>query len=62
MADSKLEGAPIVRQTNCRVGGHTFIWTRLGGPTLGPEPWQLCTCGAYSYAEWAREQQSQQVS
>jgi hypothetical protein len=52
MADSRLEGAPVLRQTNCRVGGHTFVWS---GPEERP-PWDVrCECWSYSWDDWQAE-------
>ena len=52
MIDSRLEGAPIMRRTNCRVGAHWFVWS---GPEDRP-PWDVrCECGAYSWDAWQAE-------
>ncbi len=49
-------GAPILKDTPCRVGMHVFIWA--GGDTLRTEPlypaWP-CDCGMYTWEEWNEE-------
>ena len=64
MTDPKMESAPIVRATNCRVGMHVFTWARGGytrggykgsGAGLAPHDTTLrCSCGAYDWAEWQK--------
>lgn len=44
-SDPKLENAPIVRRTNCRIGMHAFTYTDKPG---------FCDCGAYDYDTWVR--------
>ena len=59
MNDPRLAGAPIVRQTNCRVGAHVFTWTGLDTPKHKevPPPGTDCECGAYSWQLWQKMQQ-----
>lgn len=49
MSDPKLVGAPILKNTLCRVEGHVVIYTgnQWSNPT-GEEP---CSCGQYTLAE-----------
>ena len=52
MTDTKMMGAPILRDTGCRVGGHTWLTTSSGERHALPEPHHRCQCGLYAWEEW----------
>ena len=46
-------GMPIVKQTNCKVGQHVFIWVSSGLSRESREPmsWTRCDCGLKTWRE-----------
>ncbi len=56
ITDSKMEGAPVVRFTLCRVGSHVFIWSSAGDAKLDPPDSTKCDCDSYTWALWRKEQ------
>ena len=55
MNDSQMEGAPVVKKTDCRVGAHSFTWTGSLEPSL------RCSCGTYTWALWREEMRKAEV-
>lgn len=55
MPDPKMDNAPIVRPTQCRLNGHTFIWAAVWWVTE-PLPETRCDCGLYTWEEWKKVQ------
>lgn len=50
MNDPKMQDAPILRYTGCRVGNHVWTWT--GGLGPDPPPSARCQCGLYSWDKY----------
>ena len=47
MADPKVQGKLIVRDTTCTVSSHTWVYT---GQFI--KATDRCACGLYSWGEW----------
>ena len=54
--DPKLDGAPILKETFCRIGAHMFIFTGTSDKETVPA-FIKCNCGTYTYSEWLRIQE-----
>ena len=55
MNDPKMNNAPILRPTGCKVGMHVFTYagaTYAGVPTADQFQFIRCGCGLYLYPEW----------
>ena len=50
--DPQLSNAPIVKQTLCRIGSHTFIFSGVWSTSTIPDDDWLCTCGCYTWRQW----------
>ena len=50
--DPKMQGAPILRDTACRVGTHAFLWASDSFRRSEPPGNVICTCGKYTWEEW----------
>ena len=52
MNDPKLMGAPILRKTLCRLGGH--VWMIAGRLDSGQMAQMPCDCKLYTWREWQK--------